>query len=146
MRRLENKIAIITGGGRGIGKAITHRYLDEGATVIIAELSAWNTACCLRPLSVSHICSPGSSAVLTPWQAATISASGVECDTAVCPFDCELMVNLVFGPCIVMCIPVVLLSVLLQPAKSASVYKCSWTSSFWSPTHPMNRLFTECLT
>ena len=37
MRRLENKIAIITGGGRGIGKAITHRYLDEGATVIIAE-------------------------------------------------------------------------------------------------------------
>ena len=39
MRRLENKIAIITGGGRGIGKAITHRYLDEGATVIIAELN-----------------------------------------------------------------------------------------------------------
>lgn len=38
MRRLENKIAVITGGGRGIGKAITHRYLDEGATVIIAEL------------------------------------------------------------------------------------------------------------
>ena len=39
MRRLKNKIAIITGGGRGIGKAITHRYLDEGATVIIAELN-----------------------------------------------------------------------------------------------------------
>ena len=39
MGRLENKIAIITGGGRGIGKAITHRYLDEGATVIIAELN-----------------------------------------------------------------------------------------------------------
>tara|TARA_B100001094_G_scaffold1026_1_gene962 strand:- start:374 stop:1102 length:729 start_codon:yes stop_codon:yes gene_type:complete len=38
MRRLENKIAVVTGGGRGIGKAITHRYLDEGATVIIAEL------------------------------------------------------------------------------------------------------------
>ena len=39
MGRLENKIAIITGGGRGIGKAITHRFLDEGATVIIAELN-----------------------------------------------------------------------------------------------------------
>ena len=39
MGRLENKIAIITGGGRGIGKAITHRYLNEGATVIIAELN-----------------------------------------------------------------------------------------------------------
>jgi len=37
--RLENKIAIITGGGRGIGQAITHRYLNEGATVIIAELN-----------------------------------------------------------------------------------------------------------
>jgi len=36
--RLENKIAIITGGGRGIGKAITNRYLNEGATVILAEL------------------------------------------------------------------------------------------------------------
>ena len=39
MRRLKNKIAIITGGGRGIGQAITHRYLNEGATVIIAELN-----------------------------------------------------------------------------------------------------------
>ena len=39
MGRLENKIAIITGGGRGIGQAITHRYLNEGATVIIAELN-----------------------------------------------------------------------------------------------------------
>ena len=39
MRRLENKIAIITGGGRGIGKAITHQYLDEGATVIIADFN-----------------------------------------------------------------------------------------------------------
>ena len=38
MGRLENKIAIITGGGRGIGKAITNRYLNEGATVILAEL------------------------------------------------------------------------------------------------------------
>ena len=37
MGLLENKIAIITGGGRGIGKAIAHRYSEEGATVIIAE-------------------------------------------------------------------------------------------------------------
>jgi len=37
MRLLENKIAIITGGGRGIGKATAHQYSQEGATVIIAE-------------------------------------------------------------------------------------------------------------
>ncbi len=37
MGLLENKIAIITGGGRGIGKAIAHQYSEEGATVIIAE-------------------------------------------------------------------------------------------------------------
>ena len=37
MRLLENKIAIITGAGRGIGKATAHQYSQEGATVIIAE-------------------------------------------------------------------------------------------------------------
>ena len=37
MGLLKNKIAIITGGGRGIGKAIAHRYHKEGATVIIAD-------------------------------------------------------------------------------------------------------------
>ena len=34
---LENKIAIITGGGRGIGKAVAHQYCEEGANVILAE-------------------------------------------------------------------------------------------------------------
>ena len=37
MGLLENKIAIITGGGRGIGKATAHQFSKEGATVIIAE-------------------------------------------------------------------------------------------------------------
>ena len=37
MRLLENKIAIITGAGRGIGKATAHQYSQEGAIVIIAE-------------------------------------------------------------------------------------------------------------
>ena len=34
---LENKTAIITGGGRGIGKAIAHQYCKEGAKVVLAE-------------------------------------------------------------------------------------------------------------
>ena len=37
MGLLENKIAIITGAGRGIGKATAYQYSQEGATVIIAE-------------------------------------------------------------------------------------------------------------
>ena len=44
---LENKIAVITGGGRGIGKAIANQYSEQGATVIIAEFdegSGKNTA------------------------------------------------------------------------------------------------------
>lgn len=34
MGKLENKIAIITGGTSGIGKSIVEEFLDEGANVI----------------------------------------------------------------------------------------------------------------
>ena len=35
--RLENKVAIVTGGGKGIGAAICEAYSHEGAKVIIAD-------------------------------------------------------------------------------------------------------------
>lgn len=35
---LDNKIAVVTGGGRGIGKAIVRHYLDEGASVIAFDI------------------------------------------------------------------------------------------------------------
>lgn len=38
--RLQDRIALITGGGQGIGKAIARRFLKEGARVVIADVDA----------------------------------------------------------------------------------------------------------
>ena len=36
--RVEGRVAIITGGGHGIGRAYASRLVSEGASVVIAEL------------------------------------------------------------------------------------------------------------
>jgi NAD(P)-dependent dehydrogenase (short-subunit alcohol dehydrogenase family) len=36
--KLRNKVAVITGGARGIGAAIGERYADEGALVVLADI------------------------------------------------------------------------------------------------------------
>lgn len=38
--QLESQVAIVTGGGRGIGRAIAKLFAQEGAAVVIAELDA----------------------------------------------------------------------------------------------------------
>lgn len=39
MKLLENKVALITGAGRGIGRAIAYKYATEGADVVITDLN-----------------------------------------------------------------------------------------------------------
>ena len=50
--RLAGKIAVITGGARGIGRAIGERYAGEGARVVVADLNA--AECQATAAAVGH--------------------------------------------------------------------------------------------
>ncbi|MGN7806777.1 SDR family NAD(P)-dependent oxidoreductase [Ensifer sp. 22521] len=39
MKRFEDKVAIVTGGGGGIGSAISRRLADEGALVVVSDVN-----------------------------------------------------------------------------------------------------------
>lgn len=38
-KRLENKVALVTGGGNGIGEAICKRFAEEGSAVVVTDIS-----------------------------------------------------------------------------------------------------------
>jgi NAD(P)-dependent dehydrogenase (short-subunit alcohol dehydrogenase family) len=40
MAQLEGQVAVVTGGGSGIGRAVVDRYVEEGARVCIMDISA----------------------------------------------------------------------------------------------------------
>ena len=38
MKNLEKKVAIVTGGGSGIGRAISLIYASEGAKIVVSDI------------------------------------------------------------------------------------------------------------
>ncbi len=39
MQWLEHEVAVVTGAGSGIGRAVVHRFVEEGAKVVAFDLS-----------------------------------------------------------------------------------------------------------
>ena len=74
MSALANKIAVITGGGSGIGRATAQLFALEGAQVIILDIDADSAAQTLTSLNGPH---PGSSYILDATDAPQV-ASAIE--------------------------------------------------------------------
>lgn len=51
MGALNGKVALVTGSGQGIGRAIARRYVREGAAVIVAELNEESGRCVAEELA-----------------------------------------------------------------------------------------------
>ena len=87
--RLSKKVAIVTGGGRGIGRAIGHALSKEGASVVVCDAdgpSAMRTA--------GEIRSRGGSAIATKTDVVASSELGQMVDSTVKEFGrADILVN-----------------------------------------------------
>lgn len=53
--KLQNKIAVVTGGAQGIGAAISTRFAEEGAKIIIADLNEEKSKTLASQLNASYV-------------------------------------------------------------------------------------------
>ena len=116
------------------------------ATWIIASLSSIISHTAGFPIIASQMCKNGRPFTLNDCAQDTISASGVECDVAVCFFDIASIGQHVDSPDKLKCIPVVDRIVSLHPAKSASQYNVTDTPWALSAVYPICRRCSEPLT
>jgi NAD(P)-dependent dehydrogenase (short-subunit alcohol dehydrogenase family) len=72
--RLTGRVAVVTGGGSGIGRAIVDRFLEEGASVVVLELS--------EPRAAALRESQAQGLVVVNGDATSLAANTVSDDTA----------------------------------------------------------------
>ena len=59
--RLDGKVAVITGAAQGIGRGIAHRFAEEGAQVVVADVQHEHGA-----QTVAELTAKGAEAVFAP--------------------------------------------------------------------------------
>src|SRR5262245_66559112 len=59
MRRLTGKVALVTGGGSGIGRAAARRFVEEGARVVVGDLDQARLGALARELRDAVAVQPG---------------------------------------------------------------------------------------
>jgi NAD(P)-dependent dehydrogenase (short-subunit alcohol dehydrogenase family) len=62
---LEGKVAIVTGGARGLGYAIAARFVDEGATVVLSDLAGEALESAAAKIETSHAAGGTATATVT---------------------------------------------------------------------------------
>jgi 3-oxoacyl-[acyl-carrier protein] reductase len=89
MKRLENKIAVITGGADGLGRAASIKFTTEGATVLIWDMNEEKGL-----LTVSEIEKEGGKAFFTKVNTASYSEVEVATQNAVEKFGrIDILIN-----------------------------------------------------